>query len=253
VALHGCVQNYATIGDKFVKNTGYTRWADTNSIVVLFPQTAVDNTSRSTAASGSLPNPNGCWDWIGWYGSNFTQKAGVQAAALKAMVDRVSSGTGSGGGSGGGGTTTLAAPTGVVTSNATTSTMKISWNAVSGAASYNVYRNANKTNALPVTATNFTDTGLQPSTLYSWTVRAADAHGVEGATSAAATGTTAAGTTATCYTASNYAHTTAGRAYQSGGYTYANGSNQNMGLWNTFVTTTLKMTGVNYYVIGTCP
>ncbi len=253
VALHGCVQNYATIGDKFVKNTGYTRWADTNSIVVLFPQTAVDNTSRSTAASGSLPNPNGCWDWIGWYGSNFTQKAGVQAAALKAMVDRVSSGTGSGGGSGGGGTTTLAAPTGVATSNATTSTMKVSWNAVSGAASYNVYRNANKTNALPVTATNFTDTGLQPSTLYSWTVRAADANGVEGATSAAATGTTAAGTTATCYTASNYAHTTAGRAYQSGGYTYANGSNQNMGLWNTFVTTTLKMTGVNYYVIGTCP
>jgi hypothetical protein len=26
-----------------------------------------------------------------------------------------------------------------------------------------------------------------------------------------------------------------------------------MGLWNTFVTTTLKMTGTNYYVIGTCP
>jgi hypothetical protein len=26
-----------------------------------------------------------------------------------------------------------------------------------------------------------------------------------------------------------------------------------MGLWNTFATTTLKMTGTNYYVIGTCP
>jgi hypothetical protein len=57
---------------------------------------------------------------------------------------------------------------------------------------------------------------------------------------------------ATCYTASNYAHTTAGRATQSGGYTYAKGSNQNMGLWNTFVTTTLKQTSPNYYVIGTC-
>jgi len=33
----------------------------------------------------------------------------------------------------------------------------------------------------------------------------------------------------------------------------ANGSNQNMGLWNVFVTTTLKNTGPNYYVIGTCP
>lgn len=253
VALHGCQQSTDKIGDKFVKNTGYTRWADTNSIIVLFPQTKTDNTSRSTSASGSLANPNACWDWIGWYGSNFAQKAGTQMAAIKAMVDRVSSGSGSGGG--GGGTTTLAAPTGVTTSNATTTTMKINWNAVSGAASYNVYRNGNKSNALPVTATNFTDTGLTAATQYSWTVRAADSNGTEGAASTAATGTTtgSAPPPATCYTASNYAHTTAGRATQSGGYTYANGSNQNMGLWNTFVTTTLKMTGTNYYVIGTCP
>jgi hypothetical protein len=45
----------------------------------------------------------------------------------------------------------------------------------------------------------------------------------------------------------------AGRAYVVMGYTYANGSNQYMGLWNIFVTTTLKQTGPNYYVIGTCP
>lgn len=255
VALHGCQQNYGNIGDKFVKNTGYTRWADTNSIVVLFPQTQVDNGSHSTPASGSIANPNACFDWVGWYGSNFAQKTGTQAAAIKAMIDRLSSGTGSGsgGGTGGGGTTTLAAPTGVATSGATTSTMLISWNAVTGAASYNVYRGGNKTNALPVTTTSFTDTGLSPSTQYSWTVKAVDGSGVEGAASAAATGTTAAGTSATCYTASNYAHTTAGRATTSGGYTYANGSGQNMGLWNTFVTTTLKQTGPNYYVIGTCP
>jgi poly(3-hydroxybutyrate) depolymerase len=247
VALHGCQQSYGTIGDKFVKNTGYTRWADTNSIIVLFPQAKVDNTSHTTAASGSLANPNGCFDWIGWYGTNFAQKAGVQAAAIKAMVDQLSSGTGGGGGGG-----ALPAPTGVATSAATTSTMKITWNAVTGAASYNVYRNANKVNALGVTVTNFTDTGLNPGSTYSWTVAAVDSAGAEGALSAAASGTTT-GTTATCYTSSNYAHTTAGRAHQSGGYTYANGSNQNMGLWNTFVTTTLKMTGTNYYVIGTCP
>ncbi len=254
VALHGCQQGYATIGDKFVKNTGYTRWADTNNIIVLFPQAKVDSTSRSTSASGNVANPNGCWDWIGWYGSNFAQKAGTQAAAIKAMVTQLSSGAGSGGG-GGGGTTTLAAPTGVATSNATTSSMQISWNSVASAASYNVYRNSNKTNALPVTATSFTDTGLAAATQYSWTVKAADANGVEGAASAAAPGTTS-GTApppATCYTASNYAHTTAGRAYQSGGYAYANGSGQNMGLWNTFTVKTLKMTGTNYYVIGTCP
>ncbi|HEY0855426.1 MAG TPA: PHB depolymerase family esterase [Albitalea sp.] len=244
VALHGCQQNFAKIGDKFIKNTGYTRWADTNQIVVLFPQTRVDNTSRSTAASGSLANPNACWDWIGWYGGNFAQKAGTQQAAIKAMVDRLSSGSGSGGG-------TLPAPTGVATSNATASSMQVSWNAVNGAAGYNVYRNGSKANGAALTSTSFTDSGLASGTTYSWVVRALDAQGAEGAASAPASGTTT-GTAATCYTSSNYAHTTAGRAYQNGGYAYANGSNQNMGLWNVFITTTLKKTGTNYYVIGTC-
>jgi len=249
VALHGCAQTQGQIGDKFVKNTGYTRWADTNNIIVLFPQAKVDNTSHSTSASGSLANPNGCWDWIGWYGSNFAQKAGTQMAAIKAMVDRVASGTGSGGGGGG---TAPAAPTGLGTSGATSSSMALAWPAVSGATGYNVYRGGAKVNASAVATTSYTDTGLAPSTTYSWTVTALNASG-ESAQSTAATGTTTAGTTATCYTSSNYAHTQAGRAHQSGGYTYANGSNQNMGLWNTFVTTTLKQTGTNYYVIGTCP
>jgi feruloyl esterase len=53
-----------------------------------------------------------------------------------------------------------------------------------------------------------------------------------------------------CVTASNYAHVSAGRAYQSGGYAYAVGSNQNMGLYNTFYTTTLKQTAPTYWVIG---
>ncbi|SFM47679.1 hypothetical protein [Variovorax sp. OV329] len=255
VALHGCVQNYATIGDKFIKNTGYTRWADTNNIIVLFPQARVDSTSRSTAASGSLANPNGCWDWIGWYGASFAQRAGTQVAAIKAMVDRLASGSGStGGGGDGGGSTPLPAPASVSTSGATSSSMTVSWTAVSGAAGYNVYRSGTKLTAAPVAGTSYSDTGLAASTSYSWTVAAVDTAGAEGAMSSAATGTTTGGgTTAQCFTSSNYAHTTAGRAHQSGGYELANGSNQNMGLWNTFVTTTLKMTGTNYYVIGTCP
>jgi poly(3-hydroxybutyrate) depolymerase len=244
VALHGCVQSAAQVGDKFVKSTGYTRWADTNRIVVLFPQARVDNTARPTAASGSLPNPNGCWDWIGWYGSNFAQKSGTQAAALKAMVDRVASGSGGG--------SALPVPSGVATSGATANSMVISWASVSGAAGYNVYRGGAKVNPSPVAATSYTDTGLAAGTTYAWTVTAVDAAGAESAPSAAASGTTT-GSAAVCFTASNYAHTTAGRAHQSGGYTYANGSNQNMGLWNVFFTTTLKQTGPNHYVIGTCP
>ena len=247
VALHGCLQNYATIGADFIQNTGYTRWADTNHIIVLFPQTQVDNGTHSTAASGSLANPNGCWDWIGWYGTTFAQKAGVQMKAIKAMVDAVSAG-----GTGGGGGGALPAPTGVGTSNATASSMTIAWNAVSGANGYDVYRNGAKVNASIVTATSFVDTGLAPATTYSWTVTDLDSNGIESAPSSAASGTTT-GTAATCYTANNYAHVQAGRAHQSGGYAYANGSNQNMGLWNLFVTTTLKQTGANYYVIGTCP
>jgi poly(3-hydroxybutyrate) depolymerase len=247
VALHGCKQDFASIGDRYLKNTGYTRWADSNGIVVLFPQAKVDNTVHATAASSMLPNPNACFDWIGWYGNNFAQRSGTQMAAIKAMVDRVSSGTGGGGGGG-----TLPAPTGVGTSGATASSMVITWQAVSGASGYHVHRNGTRVNASAVTATSYTDTGLAPATSYAWTVAAVDANGASGALSAAASGTTT-GSAAVCFTASNYAHTTAGRAHQRMGQTFANGSNQAMGLWNVFITTALKQTGPNFYVVGTCP
>jgi poly(3-hydroxybutyrate) depolymerase len=74
-----------------------------------------------------------------------------------------------------------------------------------------------------------------------------------GGTTTTAHTTTTTTVAATCYTSSNYAHVQAGRAHDSGGTAYANGSNQNMGLDNTFYTKTLKKTAANYYVIGTCP
>lgn len=238
VVLHGCKQNISDVQQQYVRNTGYNRWAETNNIVMLYPQT-------STAAT------NSCFDWWGYDNANYAKKSGPQMAAIKAMVDQISSG----GGSTNPPDPVLPAPTGVSTSGATASSMAVGWNAVSGAASYNVYRNGNKTNALPVTATSFTDTGLAASTTYSWTVRAADANGTEGTASAPASGTTLAasgGGTGTCTTASNYAHTLAGRAYAYLGFAYALGSNEGMGWWNVFTTTTLKQTGPNYYVIGTC-
>lgn len=69
-------------------------------------------------------------------------------------------------------------------------------------------------------------------------------------TSTPPTTSTSSSAPAQCFTASNYAQTVAGRAYQSGGYTYADGSNQNMGLWNVAVTHTLKETSPGYYVIA---
>jgi poly(3-hydroxybutyrate) depolymerase len=233
VVFHGCQQNYTLVGDKYVRSTGYNRWGDTNKIIMLYPQT-------STAAT------NSCWDWWGYDSANYSKKSGPQMTAVKAMVDQLSSGTPA---------STLPAPTGVATSGATNTSMNITWNAVTGAASYNVYRGGNKVNGTPVTATNYTNTGLTAGTTYSWTVKSVDGNNAESAASAPATGTTT-GTPppiATCYTSSNYAHVTAGRATTSGGYTYAKGSNQNMGLWNTFTITTLKQTSPGYYIIGTCP
>lgn len=183
VALHGCQQSYAAIGDKFIKNTGYARWADTNSIVLLFPQASVDKKSHSTSASGRLANPNGCWDWIGWYGSNYAQRAGLQVGAIKAMVDQLSSGQGGGG-------DLLPAPTGVVTSGATSSSMVISWQAVAGAVAYNVYRDGSIVNGEAVTFTAYTDSGLAAATTYAWSVAAVDAAGTQGTVSPTASGTT---------------------------------------------------------------
>ena len=91
VAFHGCTQAYTSIGDKFVKNTGYTRWADTNSMIVLFPQAHADANSYATVASGVQNNANGCWDTVGFYGADYAQKSGVQLSAVKAMVDRLAS------------------------------------------------------------------------------------------------------------------------------------------------------------------
>ena len=48
VALHGCKQNVATVGTAFYQNAGYNRWADTNNIIVLYPQ-----------ATTTTANPNG--------------------------------------------------------------------------------------------------------------------------------------------------------------------------------------------------
>lgn len=231
VVFHGCRQNTATVAQQYVRNTGYNRWADSNRIVVLYPQTG------SAAV-------NGCWDWWGYDSANYAKKSGPQLAAVKAMVDRLAGG--------GAPAPTLPAPGGVGTSGATAGSMVIAWAAVSGASGYHVQRNGSQVTAAPLTATSYTDTGLSPGTTYRWTVTAVDANGVQSPPSAPASGTTT-GSAAACFTASNYAHTSAGRATQRLGIAYANGSNQSMGLWNVFVTTTLKRTGPNYYVVGSCP
>ena len=165
-------------------------------------------------------------------------------AAVKAMVDRLASGTPPPASS------NIAAPGGVTASGATASSVKLAWSAVAGATGYDVWRGPTKVNATPLSATSFTDTGLAPATLYHWTVKAVAAGGVEGPASAAAASTT--GSATLCFTDNNYALTLDGRAYALYGYTYADGSNEWMGLWNIYVNSTLKQTSPGTYIVATC-
>ncbi|WP_455351963.1 extracellular catalytic domain type 1 short-chain-length polyhydroxyalkanoate depolymerase [Streptomyces sp. SYSU K217416] len=154
---------------------------------------------------------------------------------------------GSGPGTGG-----LPAPAGLAVTGTTDTSVGLNWNSVGGAASYAVYRDGSRI-ATP-TAPPFTDTGLSPGTTHTYSVAARDAAGAEGARSAEVSATTT-GAAAKCWTANNYQQVQAGRATTDGSYAYAKGSNQNMGLYNTFVTHTLKESPAGYYVIADngCP
>lgn len=229
VALHGCKQNAANVGTQYVQKTGYNRWADTNHIVVLYPQTGTTST-------------NGCWDWWGYDSADYAKKSGPQMKAVKAMVDQLASGTSTG---------SLPATTSPAASSPTSSSMKITWPAVSGASGYNVYRNGARATASPVTAATFTDSGLNGGTPYNWRVKTVDSAGRESAFSPAVNASTT-GFTPVCYMADNVTHVNYGRAYVMWGYAFAWGSGDAMGLWNIFYDSTLRQTGSSYYTVGTC-
>lgn len=177
LAIHGCVQYQGIIQQQFVQKSGLNEWADTNNIIVVYPQLIAqgDNTKPGY-------NPNGCWDFWGYNGSDYALRSGKQMVAVMAMLNRITSGF-----TGGGTTTTTTAGGTTTTTVATTTT------------------------------------------------------------------TTKAGA---CYNTSNYTHVSAGRAHlvTTTGHAAANGSNQDMGLDNTYTTTKLRQTATNYYVIdNTCP
>ena len=134
----------------------------------------------------------------------------------------------------------------------TSNSVSLTWSAAGGASGYNVYRNGTRVNAGALTATGYTDSGLAASTTFSYQVSSTSSAGESGLSSAVSA-TTKSSFTCTATTASNYAHVQAGRAHDSGGYALANGSNQSMGLDNTFYTSTLAQTAPGYYVIGNCP
>jgi poly(3-hydroxybutyrate) depolymerase len=80
VALHGCAQSAESVGNKFYADAGYNHWADSNNILVLYPQ---------VNKSMFPPNPQGCWDWWGYTGANYAHRSGPQMKAITAMVKRL--------------------------------------------------------------------------------------------------------------------------------------------------------------------
>jgi chitodextrinase len=160
IAYHGCLQGYEKIGDKFVKNTGYNRWADTNNIIILYPQ-AVSTMMVSSNTDVLLPNMNGCWDWIGWYGNDFDVKSGKQLSATKKMIDRIVSGF-----------NPIDSPTELQVTGTTNNSVSLSWKQVSGATHYNIYRNGQKINDQLITNNTFTDNQLSSGTTYKYTITA---------------------------------------------------------------------------------
>jgi len=82
VIFHGCLQDPTHIGRTFVDHSGYIAWADSNRIVLLFPQ----------AAPLPLTNPRACWDWFSYDDPRYATKAGRQMAAIKRMLDRLTGG-----------------------------------------------------------------------------------------------------------------------------------------------------------------
>jgi len=87
IALHGCRQGAKAIGDVFVRDSGYNAWAAAHDTIVLYPQAQA---SQPTMLAWWLPfNPNGCWDWWGYTGTDYAVKSGVQISAIMAMVDRL--------------------------------------------------------------------------------------------------------------------------------------------------------------------
>jgi poly(3-hydroxybutyrate) depolymerase len=86
VAFHGCLQYESKIGDAFYARAGYNEWAESNAIIILYPQTA----PKYHFFILPWPNPAGCWDWWGYTGTDFHHKSAPQMATVKAMIERLS-------------------------------------------------------------------------------------------------------------------------------------------------------------------
>jgi poly(3-hydroxybutyrate) depolymerase len=183
IALHGCNQDAGDIGRRFVDDTGYNSWADTNHVIVLYPQ---------TKPSWLLPfNPDACWDWWSYidHQDSYVTKSGSQIRTIKAMLDALTARAMPVAG-------TTAAPgvaPGALTVTDTSDTgAALAWAPIGGASAYRVWRAGSDDvfNAVgSVSGPSYGDSGLTPQAFYRWRVSAV-VDGVAGPLSAEVAATT---------------------------------------------------------------
>jgi hypothetical protein len=102
VALHGCKQGYAYVnyvngrpdstnqppyGNRYITTTGYNHIADSNNMIVLYPQ------AQGTDGDGTQ-NPDGCWDWWGYtspspHQPDYYSRNAIQIKAIHGMLERL--------------------------------------------------------------------------------------------------------------------------------------------------------------------
>ncbi len=68
----------------FARRSGYAEYAEdvSNNVMILFPQTQI--TSANYPA-----NPNGCWDWFGWTGSDYATNKGSETSWLNTYIQQI--------------------------------------------------------------------------------------------------------------------------------------------------------------------
>jgi len=82
IAFHGCQQSSEFIGDAFAAGAGYNEWAESNNLLVLYPQ---------VASSKIAPlNPMGCWDWWGYTGEDYATRGGAQVEVVLRTLSALS-------------------------------------------------------------------------------------------------------------------------------------------------------------------
>ena len=105
IALHGCKQGYSYVnytygvaavdsqppfGNRYFTTTGYNEIADSNNIIVLYPQVTGDDDNKAQ-------NVDGCWDWWGYTSPNpqdpdYYSKDAIQIRAIYKMLEQLCSG-----------------------------------------------------------------------------------------------------------------------------------------------------------------